>query len=255
MFLFFLFSQNIFLHLSFSEVAYNTTVFINPQHEKEEYIWVFSSDDFVHKLNKSDLEGPEILSWDTGTGFILGGCEFRIEAGNEYIYAIDSGTGVNSDALIKFHASNGTELMRWDISGYSENAQGLVWNGSRWFIADSRDEVIYQVDPDNPTIFERSFSYDGQRNCGGLAWNGFYFWAVDYGTDRVYQIDIYGVVLLSWDFTPLNPLGATYDDFSGNLWIADRSGYLHEYDLNGTILSSWDATRPFPKGIAYSSFP
>ncbi|MCW3997817.1 MAG: hypothetical protein NWF10_04535 [Candidatus Bathyarchaeota archaeon] len=255
LFLFFLIIQTFLLPVSHSAVSYTATVFIDPQLAKEDYIWVFGSDDFVHKLNKSDLEGPELLAWDTGTGFILGGCEFRLEDGNEYIYVIDSGTGANSDMLIKFHADNGTELSRWDISGYSENSQGLVWNGSRWFIVDSRDDLIYQVDPNNPTIAERSFSYSGQRFCGGLAWDGLYLWAVDYGTDRVYQMDVYGVVLTSWNFAPLNPAGATYDGTSGNLWIVDRSGYLHEYYLNGTLLSSWDVTRAFPKGIAFSSTP
>lgn len=256
LFLFFVFAQFVLFPLSFSEVTYIATVFLNPKSAIEEYIWIFSSDDFVHKLNKSDPEAPEFLAWSTSTTFILGGCEFRLEDGGEYIYLIDSGNGVNSDMLIKYHANNGTELSRWDISSYSENAQGLVWNGSRWFIADSRDDLIYQVNPENPTIAERSFSYIDQRFCGGLAWDGLYLWAVDYGTDSVYQLDVYGIVLTNWNFAPLNPTGATYDSVSGNLWIVDRSGYLHEYTMGGTLLASWDVTRAFPKGIACSSaFP
>ena len=255
-FLFLIFFQVALLPISNSEVSYLATVFLNPNPQIEEYIWIFSSDDFIHKLNKSDLMGPELLAWDTGTGFIMGGCELRMEDGNEYIYIIDSGPGINSDKLIKFYANNGTELSRWDISDYSENAQGLVWNGSRWFIADSRDAMIYQVNPSNPTIAERSFSYSGQKSCGGLAWDGRNLWAADYGNDKLYQIDIYGNILLSWNFIPLNPSGVTFDDVSGNLWIADRSGHLHEYTMNGTLVNSWLATRTFPKGIAYSSdFP
>ncbi|MHA2407261.1 MAG: hypothetical protein ACXACA_02680 [Candidatus Ranarchaeia archaeon] len=245
--------QDIFLPISYSEVSYTTTVFIYPMPATEEYIWVFGSDDFVHKLNKSDLEGPEILSWDTDTGFILGGCESRIENTNQYIYIIDAGNGPNSDTLIKFHANNGTELSRWDISDYSGNAQGIVWNGSRWFIADSSDDLIYQVNPDDPTIAERSFTYNGQRFCGGLSWDGLHLWAVDYGTDRVYQMDIYGSIKTSWDFAPSNPLGVTYDTTSQHLWIIARSGYLYEYHPNGTQLSGWDVAQNFPKGIAYSS--
>jgi hypothetical protein len=255
-FLLFIVVQPVLLPISYSEVSYTATVFVNIQSFKEEHIWVFGGDDFVHKLNKSDLGGPEILAWDTGTGFILGGCEFRFEDGNEYIYVIDSGTGSNSDMMIKFHADNGTELSRWDISGYSGDGQALVWNGSRWFIADSRDDLIYQVDPENPTVAERSFSYYGQRSCGGLAWDGSNLWAVDYRTDLVYKMDVYGVIQASWAFVPLNPLGATYDATSGNLWVVSRSGYLYEYNPEGTQLSSWDMTINFPKGIAYSSvFP
>lgn len=245
--------QAVFLPFSYSEVSYTTMVLMNFQLPQDQYIWISGSDDFVHKLNKSDLTRPEILSWDTGTNFIHGGCDFRLEDGNEYIYLIDSGNGRNSDKLIKFHANNGTELSRWDISGYSKDAEGLVWNGSRWFIADSRDDLIYQVDPDFPTVFERSFSYDDQRSCGGLAWDGSYLWAVDYGTDNVYQMDIYGNVLTNWSFAPSNPVGATYDGVSGNLWIISRSGVLCGYQLDGEQVSSWDLNINFPKGIAYSS--
>lgn len=256
LFLFAVVAQTVLLPITYSEVSYTATVLMDPQSTREEYIWISGSDDFVHKMNKSDLEGPEILAWDTGTSFILGGCEFRLENGSEYIYIIDAGNGPNSDMLIKFHANNGTELARWDISAYSDNAQGQIWNGSRWFIADSRDDLIYQVDPQDPTIAERSFSYSGQRFCGGLAWDGSYLWAVDYGTDRVYQMDVYGVIQTSWDFAPMNPVGATYDATSGYLWIVARSGYLYEYHPNGTQLSSWDIAGNFPKGIAYSSvFP
>jgi len=248
--------QAVFLPFSYSEVYYNTLVLMNFQLPQDQYVWISGSDDFVHKLNKSDLNGPEILAWDTGTSFIHGGCDFRLEDGNEYIYLIDSGNGPNSDKLIKFHASNGTELLRWDISGYSNDAEGLVWNGSRWFIADSRDDLIYQVDPQDSTIAERSFSYSDQKFCGGLAWDGSYLWAVDYGTDVVYQMDVYGLIQTSWDFAPSNPVGATYDAVSGHLWIVARSGYLYEYHPNGTQLSSWRVAGNLPKGIAYSSaFP
>lgn len=243
----------VFFPVSYSEVTYTATVFIDPISTLNDYIWVFGSDDFVHKMNKSDLEGTYLLSWDTDTTFILGGCEFRLEGKDEYIYVIDSGNGINSDMLIKFHANNGTELVRWDISGYSNNAQGLVWNGSRWFIADSRDDLIYQVDPENPTIPERSFSYAGQKFCGGIAWDGSYLWVVDYGTDRVYQLDVYGTIQNNWSFDPSNPMGATYDISSGNLWIIARSGILYEYSIDGIQLSNWAVTRALPKGIAYSS--
>jgi hypothetical protein len=246
-------AQSVFLPISYSEVSYIATVFVDPQPATEEHIWVFGNDDFVHKLNKSDLEGPEILSWDTGTSFLRGDCEFRLENGNEYFYIIDAGNGPNSDMLTKFHANNGTELSRWDISGYSGNAQGIVWNGSRWFIADSNDYLIYQVDPDDPTIAERSFAYNGQKFCGGLAWDGSYLWAIDYGTDRIYQMDIYGIIQTSWDFAPSNPLGVTYDTASQHLWIIALSGYPYEYHPNGTQLSSWDVSGNLPKGIAYSS--
>lgn len=239
--------------ISYSEVFYITSVFLNP-HLIKDYIWIFGSDDFIHKLNKTDLEGPEVLAWDTGTSFILGGCEFRVENGEQFIYVIDSGVGPNSDFLIKFHANNGTEVSRWDISGYSENAQGLTWNGSRWFIGDSRDDLIYQVDPNDPTVAERSFSYLGQRACGGLTWDGRYLWVMDYRTDRAYQIDNYGNINQDWDFAPSNPHGATYDTFSDHLWIIDRSGSIHKYTLDGIPMGSWDVTNSFPKGIAYSTF-
>jgi hypothetical protein len=234
-------------------VNYIASVFLNPQ-VPEDYIWVFGNDDFIHKLDKTDLEGSELLAWDTGTSFIFGGCEFRVENGQQYIYVIDSGVGANSDNLIKFHAENGSEVSRWDISAYSKNAQGLAWNGSRWFIGDSRDDLIYQVDPNDPTIAERSFFYLGQRACGGLTFDGIYLWVVDYRTDRAYQIDNYGNIIQDWDFAPSNPLGTTYDTFSNNLWIIDRSGSIHKYTLEGILEGSWDVTSSFPKGIAYSNF-
>jgi hypothetical protein len=214
-----------------------------------EYVWVSGNDDFVRKLDKSDPGGTEILSWDTGTSYPFG-CEFRIEDGNEYIYVVDYGL----DALIKFHANNGTEVINWDISGYSGNAYGLAWNGSRWFIADGVKYFIYQADPDDPTVAERSFSYSGISVCEGLAWNGSYLWAVDSGTDKVYQIDIYGNIQTSWDFTPTDPNGIAYDTTSGHLWIVGRSPeYLYEYYTNGTEIDNWDLSGALPKGVAYAS--
>ena len=252
-FLVMLFSRAVLLPISFSEVSYTATVFINPQLVVK-YIWVFGNDDSVHKLKEADLLGPEILSWDTGTRFISGDCEYTLENGNEYIYIVDSGNGPNSDMLIKFHANNGTEISRWDISGYSGDPQGLAWNGSRWFVADRKDDLIYQVNPVDPKLAERGFSYSGQSNCGGLAWDGSYIWVADSGTDRIYQIDIYGRIKMSWAFAPSNPSGITYDAISQNLWIIAQSGYLYEYHLNGTQLSSWDVSGNLPKGIAYSFF-
>jgi DNA-binding beta-propeller fold protein YncE len=246
-------SQAVLLPISFSEVTYVATVFMNPQ-SVIEYIWLFGNDDFVHKLNESDLSGPEFLSWDTGTRFNSGDCEYRLENGNEYIYIVDSGNRPNSDILIKFHANNGTEISRWDISGYSGDPDGLVWNGSSWFIADRRDDLIYQVNPGDPTIAERAFSYSGQSNCGGLAWDGSCLWVADYGTDRIYQIDIYGIINTSWDFAPSNPFGITYDPISQHLWIIAQSGYLYEYHPNGTQLGSYDISGNLPRGIAYSVF-
>ena len=216
-----------------------------------EYLWISGNDDFVRKLNKSDPGGTEILSWDTVTSYPFG-CEYRIEDGNEYIYIVDYKE--NPDALIKFHANNGTEVTRWDISGYSGSAYGLAWNGSRWFIADWVNYLIYQVDPADPTVAERSFSYSGIINCEGLAWDGAYLWAVDLGTDKVYQIDIYGNIQTSWNFAPTDPTGIAYDTTSGHLWIVGRyPEYLYEYYTNGTEINNWDPSGSMPMGVAYAS--
>lgn len=237
-----------------SLVSYSATVIITPiEAVGHEFVWISGNDDFVRKLNKSDLGGPEILGWDTGTSYPFG-CEYRLENGNEYIYIVDCGPGVGGDVLIKFHADNGTEVTRWDISGYSDNAEGLAWNGSRWFIADRFDKLIYQVDPADPTVSERSFSYDGIDQCNGLAWDGSYLWAVDFATDKVYQIDVYGNIQTSWDFTPTDPRGIAYDTTSGHLWIVDENpGYLYEYYTNGTEINNWDPSGSMPKGVAYSN--
>ena len=195
-----------------------------------EYIWISGDNDFVSKHNKSDPSGTEILSWDTGTSYPFG-IEYRFEYGNEYIYLVDKGSGV--DSLIKFNANTGEELTRWSISGYSGDAEGLAWNSSRWFIADRSDDLIYQVDPANPTVAERSFSYSGISYCTGLAWDGSYLWATDEGSDTVYQIDIYGNIQTSWSFT--DPTGIAYDIVSGHLWIVSGStDSLYEYYTNGT---------------------
>jgi len=215
-----------------------------------EYLWISGNDDYVRELDKSDPGATEILSWDTGTAFPFG-CEFRIEDGNEYIYIVDYGSGV--DALIKFHANNGTEITRWDISGYSGDAYGLAWNGSRWFIADTVDDVIYQADPADPTFQERNFTYAGIGFCEGLAWDGSYLWTADSGTDKVYQIDNYGNIQTSWDFTPNDPTGIAYDTNSGHLWITSNIGDLYEYYSNGTEINNWDPPGASPEGVAYAT--
>lgn len=238
-----------------SIVSYTATVIITPKLEtvKNEYIWISGNDDFVRKLNKSNLSGPEILSWDTGVSYPFG-CEHRIENGNEYIYVTNYHGGKDADTFIKFHADNGTEVTRWDISGYSTNAFGLAWNGSRWFIGDWVQNLIFQVDPADPTVPERSFTYPGITDCEGLAWDGAYLWAVDSGTDKVYQIDIYGNIQTSWDFTPTDPTGIAYDTASGHLWITGTNPYyLYEYYTNGTEINSWDPPGIMPEGVAYAS--
>jgi len=218
-----------------------------------EYVWISGDDDSVHKLNRSDLGGTEILSWDTGERQPFG-CEFRIEDGNEYIYVVDPSS--QADALIKFHANNGTEVTRWDVSGYSGDAWGLAWNGSRWFICDKNDDLIYQVDPADPTVAERSFSYTGIGIAAGLAWDGSYLWVVDFDSHYAYQIDVYGNIQTSWS-TATNltqPTGIAYDTTSGHLWIVGRSsGYLYEYYTNGTAISGWDRSGSDPEGVAYAS--
>ena len=143
-----------------------------------EYIWIIGDDDLVRKLNISDPGGTGILSWDTGTSYPFG-IEYQFDDGNEYIFLVDKGV----NALIKFNANTGEEITRWTISGYSGDAEGLAWNGSRWFIADRSDDLIYQVDPANPTVAERSFSYNGISYCTGLAGDGSYLWVTDEGSD------------------------------------------------------------------------
>ena len=245
-------------HSNFSAQQYgpdsvNDTLREGNTKPNSEYVWVSGDDDFVRKLNRSDLGGTEILSWDTDTSYPYG-CEFRIEGGNEYIYIVDPGAQV--DALIKFHANNGTEVIRWDISGYSGDAWGLAWNGSRWFISDKNDDLIYQVDPANLTVQERSFTYTGIGIAAGLAWDGSYLWTVDFGNHYVYQMDVYGNIQTSWSSVNLTqPTGISYDTTSGHLWIVSKSTeYLYEYYINGTAITDWD---PFPgstpEGVAYAS--
>jgi hypothetical protein len=218
-----------------------------------EYVWISGDDDLVRKLDKSDLNGTEILSWDTGTSYPFG-CEFRMESGHEYIYVVDSGPNV--DALIKFHATNGTEVTRWDISAYSGDAWGLAWNGSRWFIADKNDDLIYQVDPADPTVAERAFAYTGISIAAGLAWDGAYLWVVDFEDDYVYQIDVFGNIQTSWatGMNPNNPTGIAYDPTSGHLWIvSDATDYLHQFYTNGTHVDTWNPAGANPEGVAYAS--
>ncbi len=217
-----------------------------------EYVWISDNNDYVYKLDKSDPGGTEKLSWNSGVSYPFG-CEYRIEDGNEYIYIVNYLGALDADTLIKFHANNGTEVAKWDISGYSGNAYGLAWNGSRWFIADGSDGLIYQVDPADPTVYERSFAYLGISVCQGLAWDGSYLWAVDSGTDKVYQIDVYGNIQASWDFTPSNPTGIAYDVSSGHLWVVGSSTQLlYEYYTNGTEVNSWVPPGPSPQGVAYA---
>ena len=235
-----------------STVSHTATVFITPKLEtaKNEYVWISCNDGFVRKLNKSDPGGTEILSWGTNVTYPFG-CEYRFEDGYEYVYIVNY-HGAQADILIKFHANNGTEVSRWDISGYSGNAYGLAWNGSRWFIADSSDNKIYQVDPADPTVQERNFTYTGISVCEGLAWDGSYLWAADSGTDTVYQIDVYGNIQTSWNFTPNDPTGIAYDTTSGHLWIVESGGNLYEYYTNGTQINSWDLSGANPEGVAYA---
>jgi len=222
--------------------------------ERTEYVWVSGDDNFVRKLNRSDLGGSEILSWGTGTSYPYG-CEHRIEDGNEYIYVVDPGAGV--DALIKFHANNGTEVTRWDISGYSGDAWGLAWNGSRWFISDKNDDLIYQVAPADPTVQERNFTYTGISIAAGLAWDGFYLWTVDFENHYAYQLDVQGNIQTSWS-TATNltqPTGIAYDTTSGHLWIVSKpTDELYEYYINGTAINGWDLfPGSTPEGVAYAS--
>jgi len=216
----------------------------------DEYIWISGDDDQVRKLDKSDPGGTEVDSWDTGTSSPFG-VEHRIESGTEYIYVVNY--DAQNDDLIKFYANNGSEVTRWDISGYSGDSRGLAWNGSRWFIADLVDDLIYQVDPADPTASERSFTYTGVNNPSGLAWDGLYLWVTDEGTNKVYQIDLYGNIQTSWD-TVTNPTGIAYDTNSGHLWlIVETTQLLYEFYTNGTQINSWNPSGTNPEGVAYAS--
>jgi signal peptidase I len=217
----------------------------------EEFLWITGNDDWARKLNKTDLGGPEIISWDTGTSYPFG-CEHRVENEDEYIYITDYRQ--KPDALIKFHASNGSEVTRWDISAYSDNAYGLVWNGSHWFIAEGgAGQLIYQVNPADPTTYERSFTYTGLSEPHGIAWDGSYLWITDVGTLAVYQIDIYGTIQTSWSWPYTSPSGIAYDSTSGHLWITDSTTeYLYEYYTNGTEINSWNPTGTMPQGVSYA---
>jgi len=222
-----------------------------------EHIWMSGNDDNVYKLKKSDPGGTPILSWNTGYTYPFG-CEYRLEDGNEYIYIVDYNTPTKTDRLIKYQANSGTEVTNWYIGGYCDQGVGLAWNGSRWFISDFKLDVIHQVNPANPTVAERSFSYAGLVDCHGLAWDGSYLWAVQTpsGNQKVVQIDIYGNIQKSWSWTEANaPTGIAYDTTSGHLWVAaySPSHRLYEYDTNGNKINEWDQSYRQPQGAAYSS--
>jgi signal peptidase I len=225
----------------------NTTSF-------EEYLWITGNDDYVTKLDKNDPGGTYNVTWDTGLSYPFG-CEYRLEDGNEYIYVVNyQGNPTDGDKLIKFHADNGTEVTRWDINGYSGNAYGLAWNGSRWFIANGgADDYIFQVDPADPTTAERSFTYAGISDPHGIAWDGSFLWVVDLGSLTVYQIDIYCTIHTSCSYNYTSPSGIAYDSASGHLWITDSiTYYLYEYDTNGTEINSWDPHGIMPQGVSYA---
>jgi hypothetical protein len=240
----------------YSNVLYTATVNITPMLEGalNEFIWISGNDDYVRKFNKSDLNGPEILSWDTQMSYPFT-CNYRVEDGNEYIYVCNYHGNPNADFMVKFHANNGTEVTKWDIGDYSSNAYGLAWNGSRWFIAEGgTDPTIFQVDPADPTVSERSFEYLGISEPHGLAWDGSYLWVADWDTHKVLQIDIYGNIQTSWDFIPEDPAGIAYDTSSGHLWIVKaNNGYLYEYFTNGTEINNWDPAGTMPNGVDYAS--
>jgi hypothetical protein len=221
-----------------------------------EYIWISGNDDYVRKLNKSDPGGTEILSWDTGTSYPFG-CEFRAVDGTEYIYVADY-----ADLVARYLAADGSGQTTWDIGGFSGDAYGLAWNGSKWFIADRGDDLIYGADWGDGSE-DMSFYYTGIGYVEGLAYDGTYLWAVDTGTDYVYKLvipasgsNVEVTPTASWDFAPDDPVGIAYDITTGHLWIvSSATDLLYEYYTNGTAINSWDPPGANPEGVAYSRPP
>lgn len=195
------------------------------------YLWVSDDDDSIYQLNYSNPAATPISSF-TGSGRPYG-----VEYVNGNIYTVDYST----DTLYNYTLAGGAGTpASWGISGYSGNAYGLGWNGTHFFVADRGADLIYIVDPADPTTSVGAVTYTGIGYVEGVTFDGTYLWASDTGTDTIYQIDYNNNTITSWSAPASDPTGISWD--GKYIWVLDNGAdTVYKCDTSGTQVASYAA--------------
>jgi hypothetical protein len=125
----------------------------------------------------------------------------------------------------------------------------LAWDGEFLWIADSKNCLIYQIDPSNRKVI-KAIDAPGDKPIG-LAWDGEFLWNADYVTGKIYQIDPSNGEIITTIDSPSHSEGLAWD--GEYLWVSvEDSGKIYQLDKSdGAVISSFDSPGSHPRGLAW----
>ena len=129
--------------------------------------------------------------------------------------------------------------VHFDTAGSgAANPQGLAWDGTYFWVADTTDSRVYRYNANGSySGFSFSTSGAGATSISGVAWNGTYFWVTDFADDRVYRFNANGTYSnFSFDTAGsgnTRPYGIVWD--GTYFWIVNNSGgRVYRHNANGS---------------------
>ena len=146
--------------------------------------------------------------------------------------------------------ASGFEAITSFATPYS-HPEGLAWDGSYLWLADSGEKKIYKIDPSDGRVIKSFAAPD--RYPEGLAWDGTYLWLADsyYGKEKIYKIDPSdGKVIASFAAPSRFLEGLAWD--GSYLWLADSNEEkIYKIDPSDGSFIPFNSPGNEPTGLAW----
>ena len=147
--------------------------------------------------------------------------------------------------------------VHFDTAGSgAANPQGLAWDGTYFWVADTTDSRVYRYNA-NGTYSNFSFDTAGSGNTRpyGIVWDGTYFWIVNNSGGRVYRHNANGSYS-GFSFASSAHYGIAWD--GTYFWITTTpdltNGRVYRYNANGTggtFFNIGGSGNGYPNGIVW----
>lgn len=132
-----------------------------------------------------------------------------------------------------------------------DHPTGLAWTGERWWVADRRTDLFYEIDPVSGAVTAEIESPGWFPS--GLAWHEGLLWSTDPGAGTIYATDPSTARTTRTLESPTpSPTGIAWN--GDELWICDnRDDRILRIDpTDGTTITSFAAPATDPRGIVFA---
>lgn len=133
-----------------------------------------------------------------------------------------------------------------------DHPTGVAWTGQRYWVADRRTDLFYEIDPASGAVTAEVESPGWFPS--GLSWHAGLLWSTDPGAGAIYATDpSTGRTVRTLESPTPSPTGIAWN--GDELWICDNRDdrILHIDPLDGTTITSFASPASDPRGMVFGN--